>query len=393
MSAVRQVWKISRCLDRRQIKFLRQPFYAIACRQKFISEQDMQSKPEERSPGVFHGKFVAETTLKRDIFSETIQGHLEGDPAYRVILRKLDEVPFWAKPVAWWLARKEIRALEAVRGVQGCPVLIRVDHVGILRSWTEGTPLQLARPDDAAWYRDAKRLLRDLRRRGVAHNDLAKPQNWLRTPSGQAAIIDFQLASVRRRKSRIFQTMAREDLRHLLKQKKAYAPNDLQASEKTLLARKSLPSRIWMMTGKRLYNFVTRRLLRWSDGEGTQNRIAQSQVLVRAAIMQHRAVHDVVLCSYPLPSHGVGLYAFVEALCPPSEIQGLEMSTKPELIQVVSALPRDNHGNARLDILNLIAQNRVAEVQGFIEREPALKDVIDPILAGRLNFTDRRLRV
>ena len=353
----------------------------------------MQGKPEDRSPGVFHGKFVAETTLKRDIFSETIQGHLEGDPAYRVIFRKLNEVPFWARPVAWWLARKEIKALETVRGIQGCPVLLRVDHVGILRSWTEGTPLQLARPDDAAWYQDAKRLLRDLRRRGVAHNDLAKPQNWLRTPSGRAAIIDFQLATVRKRKSRVFQIMVREDLRHLLKQKKAYAPHALQASEKALLARKSLPSRIWMMTGKRVYNFITRRLLRWSDGEGTQNRIAQSQVRVRAAIMHHPAVRDVVLCSYPLPSRGVGLYVFVEASCPASEIQALEMSTKPELIQVVSALPRDSHGNARLEILNLIAQNRVAEVQGFIEREPALKDVINTILAGRLNFTDRRLRM
>ena len=135
---------------------------------------------------------------------------------------------------------------------------------GILRDWSDGTPLQLAKPSDAAFYRDAKRLLRQMRRRGVTHNDIAKPQNWLMTPEGRAAVIDFQLASVHRRRGALFRTMAREDLRHLLKQKRAYAPDLLTRSEHAMLNRKALPARIWMATAKPLYNYVTRRLLNLS---------------------------------------------------------------------------------------------------------------------------------
>ena len=69
-----------------------------------------------------------------------------------------------------------------------CRSLHSVDRDGLYRSWTEGTPLHLARPADPAWYRDAHRLLREFRRRGITHNDLAKPQNWLMTPDGRAAV-------------------------------------------------------------------------------------------------------------------------------------------------------------------------------------------------------------
>jgi len=41
-------------------------------------------------------QFVPETVLKRDIFSETIVGHLAEDPGRKVVLRKLDGVPWYA---------------------------------------------------------------------------------------------------------------------------------------------------------------------------------------------------------------------------------------------------------------------------------------------------------
>ncbi len=241
--------------------------------------------------------FVPDTVLKRDVFSETISGHLAEDPGCKVVLRKLDGVPWWARPVAWYLARKEIRGLRAVKGIEGTPELLKVDKVGLLRSWSHGTPLQLAKPDAVEWYRDARRLLREMRRRGVTHNDIAKPQNWLMTPEGRAAVIDFQLASVHHRRGPYFLTMAREDLRHLLKQKRAFAPDLLTPSEKRMLARKSLPSRVWMATGKRLYNFITRRMFDWSDGEGTEDRIARDgdQVHVVPAIIDakgRRLLHN-----------------------------------------------------------------------------------------------------
>ena len=50
-----------------------------------------------------------------------------------------------------------------------------------------------------------------------------------------------------------------------------------------MLHQKALPSRIWMATGKKLYNFITRRLMNWSDGEGTEDRIDRETPALRAA--------------------------------------------------------------------------------------------------------------
>ena len=344
------------------------------------------------NPDISAAAFVPETVHKRDIFSETISGTLEGVADFPVVLRKLDGVPFYARPIAWMLARKEIKGLRAVQGIEGTPVLVRVDKTGLLRSWTRGTPLQLAKPAEAAWYRDAKRLLREMRRAGVTHNDIAKPQNWLMTPDGRAAVIDFQLASVHRRQGVLFRTMAREDLRHLLKQKRAYAPDLLTPSEIRMLNTKALPARIWMATGKRLYNFITRRLMNWSDGEGTEDRISRDGPALRDALMDHPDVHDVALHTYALPAKGVGLYAFVETSLSEAELRKLAPDPKPELIQPVASLPRAESGAVRDDALNLIATNRLDELELLQAGDDALADAIRPIIATRLNLTDRVLR-
>ena len=337
-------------------------------------------------------RFVPETVHKRDIFSETISGTLEGHPDFAVVLRKLDGVPLYAKPIAWALARKEIKGLRAVQGIEGCPLLVRVDKTGLLRSWTKGTPLQLAKPTDPAWYRDAKRLLRDMRRAGVTHNDIAKPQNWLMTPDGRAAVIDFQLASTHRRRGKLFRVMAREDLRHLLKQKRAYAPHLLTPSETRMLTQKALPARIWMATGKRAYNFITRRLMNWSDGEGTEDRIERDGPALRTALMDHPDITDVALCTYALPAKGVGLYAFVETTLPAEDLETLCPDPKPELLQPVKTLPRDDSGALRMDALTLIATNRLDELEELQKQDPDLADDLKPIIAKRLNLTDRVLR-
>ena len=335
-------------------------------------------------------EFVPETVLKRDIFSETIVGHLAEDPSVRVVLRKLDGVPWYARPVAWFLAKKEVRGLRAVAGIEGVPALLRVDKVGLLRSWSEGTPLQLARPAHAEWYKDAKRLLREMRGRGVAHNDIAKPQNWLMTPDGRAAVIDFQLASVHRRQGRWFRVLAREDLRHLLKQKRSFADGLLVPSERKMLARKSLPSRIWMATGKRAYNFVTRRLMNWSDGEGTEDRIVRDGPALRA-LADRPEISKIVLCTYALPARGVGVYAFFETGMATAELRALVPEIRAELVQGVVEFPRDGD-RVREDILHLIAANRLDELTVLMEAAPKLEGIVAEIVAERQNLIDRVLK-
>ncbi|MGH1355669.1 MAG: phosphotransferase [Thalassovita sp.] len=333
-------------------------------------------------------RFVPDTVLKRDVFSETIMGHLADDPSVKVVLRRLDGVPGWARAISQLLARKEARGLRAVQGIEGVPVLLEADKGGILRIWSEGTPLHLAKPSGPDWYRDAARLLREMRRRGVCHNDIAKPQNWLMLPDGRAGVIDFQLATVHRRQGKLFRIAAREDLRHMLKQKRKYANDLLTPTQRRLVARKSLPSRFWMATGKRLYNFITRRLMNWSDGEGSENRIAEDGPEIRESLIGAGA-RDVAFGSYALPGGGAGLYAFVEA---PAGWKMPDSDPAPNLCQLVPTLPRDADGTVLTALLELIATNRLDELEQLRGDDPALEAVLKPIVAGRLNLTDRSMR-
>ena len=75
---------------------------------------------------------------------------------------------------------------------------------------------------------------------GFCHNDLAKEQNWLRGTDGRAYLTDFQLSAQPRRRSHFFRLAAYEDLRHFLKHKRSYVPDALTATERRILARKSL---------------------------------------------------------------------------------------------------------------------------------------------------------
>ncbi len=121
---------------------------------------------------------------------------------------------------------------------------------------------------DVAWFHAARRLLLELHRRGVAHNDLAKEANWLVLEDGRPALIDFQLASRGDPRSRWMRLLFREDLRHLLKHKRMYCREALTPVEKRMLRRNSWVRDLWFRTGKPVYRFVTRRILKWEDNEG-----------------------------------------------------------------------------------------------------------------------------
>ncbi len=181
-----------------------------------------------------------------------------------------------AAPVIRWLAARlgarEARALAVASELPGIPDLLSAGEQEIEREWLPGAPMQKARPTDPRYFREALRLLRRMHRLGIAHNDLAKEPNWLVLENGDPGIIDFQLATVAHRRHFLFRLQAREDLRHLLKHKRTYCPDKLSARQRKMLAKKALPTRIWMATGKPVYLFVTRRLLGWSDREGAGDR-------------------------------------------------------------------------------------------------------------------------
>lgn len=214
---------------------------------------------------------TARKILKQDLFGRVV---LLTDAAGSRILRDTTAAPLATRWVARRLLAREARALAAAEGIAGVPLLISLERDRLERGYLEGRPMHEARPADGAYFRSAFRLLCRLHRAGIVHNDLAKEPNLLVTADGEPAFIDFQLAWFAPRRGRLFRLLAREDLRHLLKHKQSYRADRLTARERAILASPSLPSRLWMATGKRLYLFVTRRLLGWADREGAGDRHA-----------------------------------------------------------------------------------------------------------------------
>lgn len=185
------------------------------------------------------------------------------------VRRDLSASPWWLRFPAWRLARREARAIGQLDGLEATPQLLGWDGVRLDRSYLEGAAMYQKPPrGDLTYFRAARRLLQQVHRRGIAHNDLAKEANWLVLADGRPAVIDFQLAVRGHPRSRWMRLLAREDLRHLLKHKRTYCPESLTPVERRVLKRHSWVRDAWFRTGKPVYRFVTRRLLKWEDNEG-----------------------------------------------------------------------------------------------------------------------------
>jgi len=207
--------------------------------------------------------------LKKDLFGEIRQSSDAGEV---LIVRDLSAATIWVRWFARRLMRREARALAALAHVDGVPEILSVQRNVLVRSYIAGMPMNRARPADPRYFNAAARLLRRLHRAGVVHNDLAKEPNLLVRDDNSPAFIDFQLAWFASRRNRLFRLLAHEDLRHLLKHKRTYCPQQLTQRERRILANPTLLSRVWMRTVKPAYLFVTRRLFGWADREGAHDR-------------------------------------------------------------------------------------------------------------------------
>jgi hypothetical protein len=58
----------------------------------------------------------------------------------------------------------------------------------------------------------------------------------------------------------------------------------------------------------------------------------------------------------------------------------------------VAALPRRPDGTVMTDVLSLIATNQIDLLGPLVAAEPDQKPVIDAIIEGRLNVTDRSIK-
>ena len=207
--------------------------------------------------------------LKADVFGTITRS---GD----TVVRDATAARSWAFRLALHLLKREHRALTRLAlgaGTAGVPRVIALASGALTREWIDAAPMHLAKPRDPAYFRAASRLVRRLHAAGVIHNDLAKETNWLVTPDGRPALVDFQLAmTCGARRGAFARALGHDDLRHLLKHKRTYVPDLLTSRERDILARRSLANRAWMASGKPLYLFITREIFRWRDREGAGDR-------------------------------------------------------------------------------------------------------------------------
>jgi acyl-CoA synthetase (AMP-forming)/AMP-acid ligase II len=341
-------------------------------------------------------RWSAGALLKRDVFSTVERGSFRGDGGETgAILRRLDQVPWWSRLLANHLFKREHRALAAIRGMGVGPELVWAGRAALVRGFIDGVALHLAKPDgDVGYFRTAKQALRKLRRAGICHNDLAKEQNWLRGTDGKAYVTDFQLAACFKHRGKLYRVLAYEDLRHLLKHKRRYAPAALTPKERKVLARKSIFSRVWLMTGKKVYVAITRGLFNFTDREGGGKRLVNDAPVLIERIKANPAVRDVAIVAFADRRAGVGLYAFVEGGDENLEanlraaLAGSKTPQPPEHIQIAPALPRDAEGSVRKEILQLIAMNQVDLIEPLLHA-PAERELVRAICEQRKNLRDR----
>lgn len=346
---------------------------------------------------VLSARWTEGVLLKRDVFSTVERGRFRDDSGeVEGVLRRLDQVPLWSYPLARHLFARERRALALARDLNVGPKLLWAGRQALVRGFIDGVALHLAKPHgDLAYFRSAKRALRKLHRAGICHNDLAKEQNWLRGSDGNAYLTDFQLAGCFKSRSRLFRIAAYEDLRHLLKHKRSYAPAALTPMERKVLARKSFVASLWLKTGKKVYQAITRGLFNFTDREGGGRRLVNDAPVLIELIRKNPDVRDTAIVAFADRRVGVGLYAFVEADKVALEKQlrsELSSSAKgikpPEHIQVVHALPRDSFGKPRTEILQLVAMNQIDLIEPMMTSD-ADREFLKDILEQRKNLRDR----
>ena len=327
--------------------------------------------------------------LKRDVFSTVERGRFRTDDGeVDGVLRRLDQVPFWSFAVALHLFSRERRALTLARDLDIGPKLLWAGRRALVRGFIDGAALHLAKPHgDVAYFRSAKAALRKLHRAGICHNDLAKEQNWLVGRDGRAYLTDFQLAACFKSRSRLFRLAAYEDLRHLLKHKRSYAPEALTPKERKVLAKKSAVASVWLKTGKKVYQAITRGIFNFTDREGGGRRLVNDAPVLVDLIRRNPDVRDTAIVAFADRRVGVGLYAFVEAdqsaleKTLRNELTAAKGVKPPEHIQIVESAEdvggvtvRDPEKVIWLSQTTLSVDETMQTVHALRERFPALQN-------------------
>ena len=163
------------------------------------------------------------------------------------VVKDFRAAPRWFKPFARAFLRREWRALNALKDVEGVPrALCRPDADSIVIERVDGTPMfgrDSGEVSDAA-LRKLCALVEEIHRRGVTHGDLHQ-QNVLLCADGEIALIDWATAHVWRNSRSLRQKMRDEfaalDRRGLAKIKVIHAPHLVSSEDIDLIQNGASP--------------------------------------------------------------------------------------------------------------------------------------------------------
>jgi serine/threonine protein kinase len=223
----------------------------------------------QQSPGRTRMRFAdfeILSTLKEDIFGTTTCVRMDSNT---FVCRNYSQARnIFFRVIASYLAKREAMILKKASIIDEgkIPRLIYFGNGILCRSYIPGQSLRANPNVNSLFYVKARQILDELHDIGVIHNDLEKPENWLVTDDGNPAIIDFQLSVFfSNRNNKLYLIGKQEDIRHLYKNKKRFCTSMLTDEELRIVNMKHPIDIFFMNYIKPIYEFVTRRVLRYSD--------------------------------------------------------------------------------------------------------------------------------
>jgi serine/threonine protein kinase len=189
------------------------------------------------------GDYRCEKVFKNDFYAATAVYRREsGTGPERVVLKEYHTDRWGILPLGWLgraLMRRETLYFQSLDGVEGVPKFLeRFGGNGFAREHVEGADLRVYfetknQHVGVDFFPRLLEILKAIHAKGIAHNDLAKPENILVTAEGRPVVIDFQIAMMPnnwllgsgRLAGPLLRLLQRMDEYHLCKQYRRYSPD------------------------------------------------------------------------------------------------------------------------------------------------------------------------
>ena len=226
---------------------------------------------------VFKRDFYAATGLYRRADVPDCTSH-QDQPPEQIVFKHYHTDPLWrVLPLRWlgrYLWRREMSFARQVADVPGVAHVIgRYGKSGLIREFIEGQNLReyLAQNTvKSSFFAELKETLAQVHARGIAHNDLNKPENILVRANGSPVLIDFQIAL--RSQSRlpiigyigraVVRYLQRMDYYHILKHHCRHSPATVSAEDQVEAQKRGILLNLHAWLLRRPYRIVRHAMMR-----------------------------------------------------------------------------------------------------------------------------------